>query len=292
MAIFLHRLIKCYDRAMTTITKAIIPVAGWGTRMLPITKSIEKCMLPVGTRPVVDYIVQDIIRAGVKDIYFVVGEQSTQVQSYYRSNIQLNDYLRRAGKEDKLPLVAPLRDVRIHFLTQPSTGGYGTSIPVGLASEFIEPGESAFVVMGDQFFWRVDGGSNAADLAELVEARGLSAGLLGNPVEEEFIPQTGIIETDQQDNFVRIIEKPKLEEAPSNLSNSSFYVLNKEIFELARTLPANPQRGEFELTDAINAYIAGGGIIAVGEAKGDYMECGSPSGWLQANNAMAELEKN
>lgn len=274
------------------ITKAIIPVAGWGTRMLPITKSIEKCMLPVGTRPVVDYIVQDIIRAGVEDIYFVVGEQSAQVQSYYRSNIQLNDYLRRTGKEYKLPLVAPLRDVRIHFLTQPVTGGYGTSIPVGLASEFIDPGESAFVVMGDQFFWRVDGGSNAADLAELVEARGLSVGLLGNSVDEEFIPQTGIIETDQQGNFVRIIEKPKLEDAPSNLSNSSFYVLNKEIFELARTLPANPQRGEFELTDAINAYIAGGGIIAVGEAKGDYMECGSPSGWLRANNAMARLLAN
>ena len=86
----------------------------------------------------------------------MVGEQSTQVQSYYRSNIQLNDYLRRAGKQDKLPLVAPLRDVRIHFLTQPGTGGYGTSIPVGLASEFIEQGESAFVIMGDQFFlaWR------------------------------------------------------------------------------------------------------------------------------------------
>ncbi len=62
------------------ITKAIILVAGWGTRMLPITKSIEKCMLPVGTRPVIDYIVQDVVRAGVKDVYFVVGEQSTQVR--------------------------------------------------------------------------------------------------------------------------------------------------------------------------------------------------------------------
>ena len=60
------------------ITKAIIPVAGWGTRMLPITKSIEKCMLPVGTRPVIDYIVQDVVRAGVKDIYFVVGEQRSE----------------------------------------------------------------------------------------------------------------------------------------------------------------------------------------------------------------------
>ena len=270
------------------ITKAIIPVAGWGTRMLPITKSIEKCMLPVGTRPVVDYIVQDIVRAGVKDIYFVVGEQSTQVQSYYRSNIQLNDYLRRAGKEDKLPLVAALKGASIHFITQPSTGGYGTSVPVGLVSEFIDEGESAYVIMGDQFFWRQDGGSNAAGLAELVAERGLTAGLLGNPVEDEFIPQTGIIEKDEEGNFVRIVEKPKLEEAPSNLNNSSFYVLPKEVFELARILPANPIRGEFELTDAINAYVAGGGKLVVGEAKGEYMECGSPNGWLKANNAMAK----
>ena len=80
------------------ITKAIIPVAGWGTRMLPITKSIEKCMLPVGTRPVIDYIVQDVVKAGVKDIYFVVGEQSTQVQSYYRSNIQFERLFAPCGK--------------------------------------------------------------------------------------------------------------------------------------------------------------------------------------------------
>lgn len=273
------------------ITKAVIPVAGWGTRMLPITKSIEKCMLPVGIRPVIDYVVQDVLRAGVKDIYFVVGEQSTQIQSYYRTNIQLNDYLRRAGKEDKLPLVAALKGANIHFITQPSTGGYGTSVPVGLVSEFIDQGESAFVIMGDQFFWRQDGGSNAADLAKLVAERGLTAGLLGNPVEDEFIPQTGIIDKDAEGNFVRIVEKPKLEEAPSNLSNSSFYVLPKEVFDLARTLPANPIRGEFELTDAINAYVAGGGKLVVGEAKGEYMECGSPKGWLAANNWMFEIEK-
>ena len=99
------------------ITKAIIPVAGWGTRMLPITKAIEKCMLPVGTRPVIDYVVQDVIAAGIKDIYFVVGEQSSQLQSFYRTNIPLNDYLKRAGKEDKLTLVAPLSGVETHFIT-------------------------------------------------------------------------------------------------------------------------------------------------------------------------------
>lgn len=268
------------------ITKAIIPVAGWGTRMLPITKAIEKCMLPVGTRPVIDYVVQDVIAAGIKEIYFIVGEQSSQLQSFYRTNIPLNDYLKRAGKEDKLPLVAPLQGVATHFITQPSTGGYGTSIPVGLASQFIDDDESAIVIMGDQFFWRTDGGSNTKDLIDLVQDKGLSAGLFGNPIPQELVSQFGVIEKDSEDIFVRIVEKPTPEEAPSNLNNSSFYIFDKEIFELARTLPVNTVRGEFEITDPINAYVAAGKKIAVGEIQGEYMECGSVNGWLKANNAI------
>ena len=269
-----------------SITKAIIPVAGWGSRMLPITKAIEKCMLPVGTRPVIDYIVQDVLAAGIKDIYFVVGEQSAQIQSYYRTNIPLDDYLKRQGKQDKLSLTGPLMGVNTHFITQPSTGGYGTSVPVGVASEFIGKDESALVIMGDQFFHRTDGGSNAADLIRLVEKNGVTAGLIGNPVPEEAIPKFGIIEKDSHDNFVRIVEKPSLEEAPSNLNNSSFYIFDKEIFELAKILPANPQRNEFEITDAINAYVASGKRIIVGTAEGEYLDCGSPDGWLHANRVI------
>ncbi len=269
-----------------SITKAIIPVAGWGTRMLPITKAIEKCMLPVGTRPVIDYVVQDLLKAGIKDIYFVVGEQSSQLQNFYRTNIPLNDYLRRAGKEDKLPLVAPLEGVNIHFTAQSSTGGYGTSIPVGISSEVIADDESAIVIMGDQFFYRTDGGSNTADLIKLVEDHGLTAGLFGNPVPDEQVPKMGIIEKDENDNFVRIVEKPTLEDAPSNLNNSSFYIFDKAIFELARTLPANPIRGEFEITDAINEYVKSGKNMVVGTASGEYMECGSVDGWLHANNRL------
>jgi len=270
---------------MTKITKAIIPVAGWGTRMLPITKAIEKCMLPVGTRPVIDYVVQDVVAAGIKDIYFVVGEQSTQIQNYYRSNIQLSDYLRRQGKEDKLPLIAPLEGVSIHFITQPSTGAYGTSVPVGLASEYIADDESAVVIMGDQFFWRTDGGSNTSDLIEPVSNRDLSAGLYGVKMPIDNIDSS--IEKDKDGNFVRIVEKPKPGEAPTDLQNASFYIFDKAIFEFARTLPANPKRGEFEVTDAINAYVESGEKITVGTVKGEYMECGSLSGWLHANNVVA-----
>lgn len=276
-----------------TITKAIIPVAGWGTRMLPITKAIEKCMLPIGTRPVIDFVVQDVLKAGISDIYFVVGEQSTQIQNFYRSNIQLNDYLKRQGKQDKLPLVAPLTGARIHFITQPSTGGYGTSVPVGLVDEFIDDEESALVIMGDQFFLRDDEGSNTADLIKLVEASGATAGLFGVPVPESDVSKYGIIEKDTDNAFVRIVEKPAPEEAPSKLNNASFYLFDKAIFELARTLPANSIRGEFEITDAINAYVKDGKKMIVGEAKGVYLDAGNPDGWLHANRVvLGDIEGN
>lgn len=268
------------------VSKAVIPVAGWGTRMLPITKSIEKSMLPVGTRPVVDYVVQDLLLAGINDLYFVVGEQSSQIQSYYRSNVQLNDYLRARGKEDMLEMIAPLKGVNIHFITQPLSRGYGTSIPVGLLAPYIGDDESALVIMGDQFFYRTDGGSNAADLIKLAEESGQAAGLFGNPVPEEEVSKFGIIEKDDQGNFVRIVEKPSPEEAPSNLNNTSFYLFDKPIFELARTLPVNPKRGEYEVTDAINAYVQSGKKVAVGTVQGTYMECGSVDGWLRANEVI------
>lgn len=268
------------------ITKAIIMVAGWGTRMLPITKSIEKCMLPIGNRPVIDFIVQDVIQAGIKDIFFVVSEQSTQLQSYYRTNILLNDYLKRHGKADFLPLVAPLKGVNVHFLTQPSTGKYGTSVPVAIASEFIDEDESALVMNGDQFFYRTDGGSNAADLIALAAENNVAAGLYGNPVPREQVSKFGIIEKDANNHFVQIVEKPAPEEAPSDLNNSGFYLLPKAVFRLAETLPANPKRGEYEITDAINEYVHQDGKIIVSELAGQYMECGSVDGWFNANRVI------
>ena len=123
---------------------------------------------------------------------------------------------------------------------------------------------------------------------QLVGSGGAAAGLLGVPVPQKDVSKYGIIEKDSNGHFVQIVEKPAPEDAPSNLNNASFYLFNKELFELARTLPANPIRGEFEITDAINAYIAQGGAILVGEAKGHYLDAGSPEGWLHANNVVAD----
>ena len=116
------------------ITKAIIPVAGWGTRRLPITKIIEKSMLPVGNRPLVDYSVQELIKAGVTDIYMVISNvEPCQVREFYKDNIALNLYLEARGKMDRLALAKTLpENVRIHYVSQDPSDKYGTAVPVAM----------------------------------------------------------------------------------------------------------------------------------------------------------------
>ncbi|NCU40297.1 hypothetical protein EOL73_00875 [Candidatus Saccharibacteria bacterium] len=87
---------------MKTCTKAIIAVAGYGTRRLPISKAVEKCMVPLLNRPIVDYVVEDCVKAGVKDIYFVVSGDARQLRNYYERDMELEAYLERKGKNDLL----------------------------------------------------------------------------------------------------------------------------------------------------------------------------------------------
>lgn len=264
------------------ITKAIIPVAGWGTRMLPITKAIEKCMLPIGNRPLVDYVVRDCLQAGINELIFIVSENSTQLEAYYRSNIQLNDYLRRKGKEDMLPLVAPIQ-AKLHFVTQPGYGKYGTAVPVALAAEYIEEGESAVVLMGDDFIYNADGSS---EIARLVEATPDGAcSLLAASVDPSEVSSYGVIATDESGNYAAIVEKPAVDDAPSNLINISKYILTKEVIDACAHLEIS-SRGEYELPDAVNAYVSAGGQVKVVPAIGEYLDGGTPQGWLRANNVV------
>ena len=146
------------------ITKAIIPVAGWGTRRLPITKIIEKSMLPVGNRPLVDYSVQELIKAGVKDIYMVISNvEPCQVKAFYQKNVALDQYLIDRGKEDRLKLAHTLPDdVKIHYVQQDPAGKYGTAVPIAMVVEEYKIDEPVLVFMGDDFIWN-PGGESASD---------------------------------------------------------------------------------------------------------------------------------
>lgn len=266
------------------VTKAIIPVAGWGTRRLPITKTIEKCMLPIGNRPLVDYVVQDCLNAGINELIFVVGEDSTQLEDYYRSNIKLNDYLRKKGKLNELEMVAPLDGVKLHFVVQPSHGKYGTAVPVGLAAEYIVDGESALVLMGDDFIYNPDGSSETKRLIEAMSEDG--AAMVGVNIAREDVSKYGVLELDEQGHYRQIVEKPSIETAPSTLINISKYILPKQAIDAAAVVEPNPARGEYEITDVINQFVQAGGQVRVHEAQGEYLDGGSVEGWLYANNVV------
>lgn len=267
-------------------SKAIIPVAGYGTRRLPITKTIEKCMLPVGNRPLVDYVVQDCLAAGISEIIFVVGEDSTQLEQYYRSNIKLNDYLRRNGKEDLLPLVAPLSDVRLHFVTQPSYGKYGTAVPVALAAPYVEPGESIVVLMGDDFFYNQDGSSEVKRLIEGTPEGG--SAILGAVLREddEVTGRYGSIEADEHDNFVRVVEHP--EQLPEVfVKNVSKYCLSYEMVKAVESYVGGASRdegGEYYVFTPFEPLLAQGHVMKLVRANGQYLDGGTVEGWLHANN--------
>jgi UTP--glucose-1-phosphate uridylyltransferase len=262
------------------ITKAIIPVAGWGTRRLPITKAIEKCMLPIGNRPIVDYVVQDCIKAGITDIYFVISEQSDQLRNYYRTNIDLNDYLRRNGKDKYLPLVTPPK-VNMHYVTQSSYGKYGTAIPVSVVVPLLKKDESVVVLMGDDCIYRRDGKS---EVAKLIKAAGKNSAMMGVRVPSQDISKYGVIEANSAGEFVQIVEKPSPDNAPSDMVNVSKYVFNYQALKMIEQYADRDDiSGEYYITNPINDYVVQGGRLMVVKAEGEYLDSGTVEGWLHAN---------
>ncbi len=272
------------------ITKAIIPVAGWGTRRLPITKIIEKSMLPVGNRPLVDYSVQELIKAGVKDIYMVISNvEPCQVREFYKDNLALNQYLIERGKEDRLKLAKTLPDdVTIHYTVQDPAGKYGTAVPIAMVVEEYRIDEPVLVFMGDDFIWNPNGESAAEALIKASGEKGDSA-ILGVEIEKEKVEKYGVL-SEKDGNLIGVVEKPKPEEAPSNLINVSKYIMAPEllqkIVEYVNEHDFGPLDQEYMVTDPIDDFINSGGIVRVAPTTGEYLDGGSVEGWLHANNVV------
>ena len=271
------------------ITKAIIPVAGWGTRRLPITKVVEKSMLPVGNRPLVDYSVQDLIKAGVKDIYMVVSNvEPCQVRAFYQDNLALNRYLVDRGKADKLEKAKTLPDdVRIHYVAQDPSAKYGTAVPIAMAVEEFKIDEPVLVFMGDDFIWN-PGGESAAEA--LVKASGGDkSAILGVEIDKNDVEKYGVL-SEKDGNLVGVVEKPKPEEAPSNLINVSKYIMTPELLRrIVKYVNENdfgPKDQEYMVTDPIDEFIREGGVMKVAPTTGEYLDGGSVEGWLHANQVV------
>ncbi len=272
------------------ITKAIIPVAGWGTRRLPITKIIEKSMLPVGNRPLVDYSVQELIKAGVKDIYMVISNvEPCQVKAFYQKNVALDQYLIDRGKEDRLKLAHTLPDdVKIHYVQQDPAGKYGTAVPIAMVVEEYKIDEPVLVFMGDDFIWNPGGESASDSLLKALQGEDESA-ILGVEVDKNQVDKYGVLSVEDE-KLTAIVEKPSVEESPSNLINVSKYIMSPELLtEIVSYVHDNdfgPKDQEYLVTDPIDNYIAKGGVMRVAPTTGEYLDGGSVEGWLHANNVV------
>jgi UTP--glucose-1-phosphate uridylyltransferase len=280
---------------MQKITKAIIPVAGWGTRRLPITKIIEKSMLPVGNRPLVDYSVQELIKAGITDIYMVISNvEPCQVQEFYRDNHALNDYLVERGKADRLALAKTLPDhVKIHYTTQDPAGRYGTAVPIALVVEEYNIDEPVLVFMGDDFVWNPDGESAAESLIHSLQNADESA-ILGVEIPKEKVDKYGVLSI-KDGKLTGVVEKPSVEEAPSNMINVSKYIMSKDllrrIVNYVKSHDFGPLDQEYLVTDPIDEYINEGGVMRVAPTTGEYLDGGSVEGWVHANNVVTSYKK-
>ncbi|MBQ3348600.1 hypothetical protein IJG90_03740 [Candidatus Saccharibacteria bacterium] len=272
-----------------SITKAIIPVAGWGTRRLPITKVIEKSMLPVGNRPLVDYSVQELINAGVKDIYMVVSNvEPCQVRAFYQDNLALNRYLVDRGKADKLEKAKTLPDdVHIHYVAQDPSAKYGTAVPIAMVVEEFKINEPVLVFMGDDFIWN-PGGESAAE-ALIRASEGNDAAILGVEIDPKEVEKYGVLSV-KDGALTGVVEKPSLEEAPSNLINVSKYVMTPELLErivkYVNEHNFGPMDQEYVVTDPIDEYIRDGGVVKVASTSGEYLDGGSVEGWVHANEVV------
>ena len=272
------------------ITKAIIPVAGWGTRRLPITKIIEKSMLPVGNRPLVDYSVQELIKAGVTDIYMVISNvEPCQVREFYKDNIALNQYLEARGKTDRLKLAKTLPDnVKIHYISQDPSAKYGTAVPVAMVAEEYNLNEPVFVFFGDDFIWNPGGESAAESLLKSVQSPDESA-ILGVEVPREEVIKYGMIDV-KDGKLTKIVEKPELKDVTSNLVHVSKYIMSPkliaEMVEYVNSHDFGPKDQEYMATDPLATFVEKGGIVRVAPTTGEYLDGGSLEGWVHANDVV------
>ncbi len=273
------------------ITKAIITSAGFGTRLLPISKTIQKEMLPILNRPVIDYVVEDCIKAGIKDIIFVINKHNYQVLHYYRENKRLENYLQQVGKSDDYQAIENLHQkANFHFVKQDDDDPYGTAVPIQLAKEYIK-GEEAFLYLtGDDFVYSPDPDfSLCRQLINRFEKNHAAAAMTCDTRPKQELNRYGVVEVknnQKADYLLSLIEKPAIEEAPSNLVNISKYILPVEILDIIDKQQPNPKSGELYITDSLEA-LAQEKPVLVHTISEKFLDGGNLNNWLKANLTIA-----
>jgi UTP--glucose-1-phosphate uridylyltransferase len=245
-----------------SIDLAVVPVAGRGTRLLPLTKSQPKEMLPVGRKPVVQYVVEELARCGIERLLFVTGPGKTAIENHFDIDAELIDQLRESGREELLAELAFEREDLDYFYTrQRRQLGLGHAV---LCARSVVGRQPFVVALGDSIIGRHAQSTVVRVMIEQFEVQGAQAVVAFEEVPREEVvhygiaqPRDGRTDVFQLDDLV---EKPDVADAPSTLAVAARYVFSPAIFDcLGRTPPGKGD--EIQLTDAIRLLIRAGGKV-------------------------------
>lgn len=266
------------------VRKAVIVAAGWGTRFLPITKSVPKELLPLVDKPVIHYAVEEVVACGIELVIIVTTQGKTAIEDYFDKNIGLEHVLEQRGKIELLEKIRHLPDMAdFCFVRQKEPLGLGHAVLSAKAAVGEEP--FALILPDDLLFQKELVLQKMLDIFQ--EYHGSVIAL--RQVSQDEIERYGVIKPKKiAENIYQVmdlVEKPKPGQAPSALAIMGRYVLTPEVFaELESTLPGTG--GEIQLTDGLKRLLLRQVIYGY-EFQGDYYDAGTILGWIQTTIALA-----
>ena len=264
------------------LNKCLFPVAGYGTRFLPATKSMPKEMLPILDKPLIQYGVEEASAAGLRDIGFVTGRGKRAIEDHFDVSYELEDQVKGTAKERALLGIRDLiNECTFSYTRQVEMKGLGHAI---LCGRSIMGDEPFAVVLADDLCFGEGGGVLAQMLEIFTQHRTSVVAIEEVPAENTH--QYGVIAGDEVSKDLysvsNMIEKPEPGTAPSNLAIVGRYILTPDIFEILGQTPPD-KRGEIQITDALVEQAKQGGVLAY-RFKGKRFDCGSLAGYVQATN--------
>ena len=266
------------------IRKAVFPVAGFGTRFLPVTKAMPKELLPVVNKPLIQYAAEEAIAAGCDTLIFVTGRNKRAVEDHFDSNLELEAALRAKGKHaeaESLRNIVPPH-VKCIFVRQPKQLGLGHAV---LCAERAIGNEPFTVLLADDFI-KFDGRGVTAELISAFNKSNknqLSVMKVNGP---EISKYGVVVLKDDNRSVSNLIEKPKYIDAPSNLASIGRYVLTPKIFDVLRNQKIGLS-GEIQLADAVNTIALKNDVEAM-LLNGTRFDCGSIKGYVDAIKYMSD----
>lgn len=272
------------------ITKAVIPAAGFGTRFLPQTKAMPKEMLPIVDKPVIQYVVEEVVQSGVENVIIVTGANKRAIEDHFDiPNEDLTKNLLQGNKEHLLEEVKKISDMA-NFIYVRQKGPYGNGTPV-LAAEPVIENEPFAVLWGDEFIY-----AKPPRLAQMIPVYEKYGGIVISGVKiekKEDLKRYGIADLEAvsgEKNVFKIkaiVEKPEPDEAPSNIATHGCYILPPEIFSALKRLKPG-KGGEIWLTDAINLLKDEGvPVYAVEVENGKYYDTGNKLEYMKTSVELA-----